>query len=43
MRRLVSLLLEHAAGRLADDVLLVLGEPSMTPDPPRVSLARSEN
>jgi phosphoserine phosphatase RsbU/P len=30
MRQLVGLLLEHAGGRLADDVLLVLGEPSAT-------------
>ena len=29
MGQLVSLLLEHAGGRLADDVLLVLGEPGM--------------
>ena len=43
MRRLVGLLLDHAGGRLADDVLLVLGEPSMTPDPPRISLASSEH
>jgi len=30
VRRVVSLLLKHAGGRLADDVLLVLGEPSVT-------------
>ena len=30
VRQVVSLLLEHAGGRLADDVLLVLGEPSVT-------------
>jgi phosphoserine phosphatase RsbU/P len=30
IQRLVGLLLKHAGGRLADDVLLVLGEPSMT-------------
>jgi len=28
VRRVVSLLLEHAGGTLADDVLLVLGEPA---------------
>jgi len=30
VRKVVSLLLDHAGGRLADDVLLVLGEPSVT-------------
>ena len=30
VRQVVSLLLDHAGGRLADDVLLVLGEPSVT-------------
>jgi phosphoserine phosphatase RsbU/P len=30
VRQLVGLLLEHAGGRLADDVLLVLGEPGVT-------------
>jgi len=30
VRQVVRLLLEHAGGRLADDVLLVLGEPSVT-------------
>jgi len=30
VRQVVSLLLEHAGGRLTDDVLLVLGEPSVT-------------
>ena len=30
VRQVVSLLLEHAGGRLANDVLLVLGEPSVT-------------
>ena len=30
VRQVVSLLLDHAGGRLADDVLLVLGEPSLT-------------
>ena len=32
VRQVVSLLLEHAGGRLANDVLLVLGEPSVTED-----------
>jgi phosphoserine phosphatase RsbU/P len=30
IRQLVGLLMNHAGGRLADDVLLVLGEPSVT-------------
>ena len=30
IRHMVGLLLEHAGGRLADDVLLVLGEPGVT-------------
>ena len=34
VRQLVSLLLEHAGGRLDDDVLLVLGEPNATKETP---------
>ncbi len=34
IKRVVGLLLEHAAGGLADDVLLVLSEPSNRRDPP---------